>query len=286
MMIVVKSGLNRLKRSLEIRWKPLWQWLSLAGGLATSLIFFSAQALAWGPQGHRIVAEIAEQRLKPEVRQTIRDKFSIKHLVDVANWADQIKRKRSETRPWHYTNISAGEFLYNRQRDCPTGDCVTEKIKEFAGKLKSPKVIGRSRVEALMFLIHFVGDIHQPLHLGNAGDRGGNTIKIIVRGERTNLHAVWDHGLIQFDGQSLVKYATKLSGQITDEKVHAWITSDVIGWANESRQLAMQKGYPLELNKRGELSANYLAVGERIVMLQLQKAGVRLAHLLNQTIKS
>lgn len=262
------------------------QRLLIAVCLASMLTAFSpVVALAWGPQGHRIIAEIAQQRLKPEVRQAILHEFSIKHLADVANWADQIKSKREETRPWHYCNIASGEFLYSRQRDCPVGNCVIEKILEFTKRLQDGKVKGRSRKEALSYLVHFVGDIHQPLHLGNAGDRGGNSINVIVHGERTNLHAVWDHDLIRRSGKSLVKYAAELSDGVGQGSARARLIPDVVGWANESRKLALHQGYLLEFNKRGELSRHYLEAGEQTVELQLKKAGVRLADLLNIIIK-
>ncbi len=269
-----------------IRHTRIQQGFLFAVCLASMLTALSPViAMAWGPQGHSIIAEIAQQRLKPEVWQAIQDEFSIKQLADVANWADHIKSKRKETRPWHYCNIAEGEISYIRERDCADGNCVTEKILEFTKRLQGSKVKGRNRKEALMYLVHFVGDIHQPLHLGNAVDRGGNTIKVIVQGESTNLHAVWDHDLIRRNGKSLVKYAAELSGEVSQGSARAWLISDVVGWGNESRGLALHKGYPLELNKRGELSGHYLEAGEQIVELQFKKAGVRLAHLLNKIIK-
>jgi len=273
----------RLTKYRHIR---VQHWLIFSGYLASLLmVFFPVNVLAWGPQGHSIIAEIAQERLKPQVWQAIQQEFSIKHLADVANWADQIKSKRKETRPWHYANIMAGEFLYLKRRDCPTGNCVTEKVLEFTSKLQDAKIKGRPRKEAFKYLVHFVGDIHQPLHLGNAEDRGGNTINVLIHGERTNLHAVWDHDLIRIKGKSLVKYAAKLSGDIRQKNARAWVKSDVVGWVNESRKLALRQGYPLELNGRGELSRRYLEAGEETVERQFQRAGVRLAYLLNRIIK-
>ncbi|QPJ63638.1 MAG: S1/P1 nuclease [Candidatus Nitronauta litoralis] len=270
----------------KIRHTRIVRFLYIAGCFVVLLASaFPAQVWAWGPQGHRIIAQIAEERLKPEIWQAIQDEFSIKHLADVANWADQIKSDRRETRPWHYCNIAEGELLYLQQRDCPHGECVIEKTHFFREELLNPSVVGRKRKEAFMFLVHFVGDIHQPLHMGNAADRGGNTIKVMVSGERTNLHAVWDHDLIHTQGQSLVKYAAKLSASIQKENALEWGARRLVEWANESRKLAVHQGYPLELNDQGELSRHYLKAGEQAVELQLKKAGVRLADLLNKTLK-
>lgn len=273
-----------MRRNGLIR-SPVGRLIALAMSITICLAFF-APALAWGPQGHRIAAEIAQLRLEPAVANTIENEFSINHLADVANWADEIKGERRETRPWHYANIAAGEFVYSRRRDCSEGNCVVEKIREFERKLRTRKGSQQHRKEVLMYLVHFVADVHQPLHLGNAEDRGGNTIKIVAGKETTNLHAVWDHDLIHLKGQSLLNYATRLARDITRQEAAAWVESGVTGWANESRKLALHQVYPLELSSDGELSARYVAAGRNTVELQLKKAGVRLAHLLNKIFKN
>lgn len=238
---------------------------------------------AWGPLGHRIVAEIADNHLLPAVKIKIEKNFTIKKLSDVANWADVVKKKRSQG-SWHYCNIEEPEREYVRERDCPHEACVVEKLKKYARVLEERGVAGKESKEALMYLVHFVGDIHQPLHLGNARDRGGNNIFLSFKGRRTNLHALWDGGLIYLAGKNLVQYAGDLSRRITAREVDAWNFSSMTGWANESRVWALDHAYVLGVD-RGTLSKRYIEKSREIIDLRLSQAGARLAGLLNRLLK-
>jgi hypothetical protein len=231
--------------------------------------------------GHRIVGEIAEMRLFPEVKTKIRKNFNIKKLSDVANWADQVRKKRSEG-PWHYCNIKESERTYEKNRDCPDGACVVEKIRDFSRAMLNEELSPKKRKEALMYLIHFVGDVHQPLHLGNARDRGGNSIRLSFKGKTTNLHALWDGKLIYFAGKSLVQYSTDLSRRTTESG--KWNSSKVAEWANESRTLALNHAYMPGRSSKMRLSKKYIETSREIIELRLSQAGVRLAGLLNRLL--
>jgi nuclease S1 len=303
------------------KWKP---------AIVLLMLFFPMQNVwAWGPLGHKIVGEIADRHLAPEVKIKIRKNFNIKKLADVANWADQVKKNRSQG-AWHYCNIAESERVYDRVRDCPEKACVVEKIREFVRALEvrgsfhnmektqhppSPQssppqgerkklllprgekagvrgfsskgraVPEKTKREALMYLIHFVGDIHQPLHLGNAKDRGGNNISLSFKGRSTNLHALWDGGLIYLAGKSLVQYAGDLSRRVTMREAETWNLSPVTQWANESRVLALDHAYGLDDPGRGTLSKSYIERSREIIDLRLTQAGVRLAGLLNRLLK-
>lgn len=248
------------------------------------LILFPLQDVwAWGRVGHRIVAEIAQTRLLPEVKTKIRKNFNIKKLSDVANWADSVRKKRSQGL-WHYCNIKASEWTYVKSRDCPDGKCVVEKVGDFSRALMDEALSLQKRKEALMYLIHFVGDVHQPLHLGNARDRGGNNIRVRFRGKSTNLHALWDGKLIYLAGKSLVQYATGLSLRTTPSESEKWNSSEVTEWANESRALALNHAYMLDPARKRRLSKNYIETSREIIELRLSQAGVRLAGLLNRLL--
>jgi hypothetical protein len=258
------------------KWKP---------AIVLLMLFFPMQNVwAWGPLGHKIVGEIADRHLAPEVKIKIRKNFNIKKLADVANWADQVKKNRSQG-AWHYCNIAESERVYDRVRDCPEKTCVVEKIREFVRALEGRAVPEKTKREALMYLIHFVGDIHQPLHLGNAKDRGGNNISLSFKGRSTNLHALWDGGLIYLAGKSLVQYADDLSRRVTARETDVWGLSNVTEWANESRVLALDHAYVLEGPGRGVLSKSYIEKSREIIDLRLTQAGVRLAGLLNRLLK-
>jgi hypothetical protein len=160
----------------------------------------TTQVWAWGSEGHRIVAEIAEQYLEPETAHQIRDLLAIENtsgLADVANWADQIRQQRRDTASWHFVDIPINAAGYDATRDCPRNDCVVAKTDEFVAQLRDRSLPARPRLEALKFVVHFIGDIHQPLHAADNGDRGGNEIHVRYPRRKTNLHAVWDSGILE-----------------------------------------------------------------------------------------
>ena len=256
--------------------------MSVRFQLCMSLILLVVNApnsAAWGPQGHRVIGLIAENHLEPEVKELIAEKFNINSLAGVANWADRTRKKRKEEGSWHYTNIEEGQWTYDAERDCPSGACVTEKIHEFSGILVDRSVPLRQRKDALKFLVHFVGDVHQPLHLGNLKDRGGGTLRFPYKGKDVSLHYLWDGGLI--DWGSLSNYADRLNEKVSEAEVSTWSLSTVSDWANESRSLALKVAYNV-----GEesLSKVYIKRGREIIDLRLTQAGIRLAHLLNKIL--
>jgi hypothetical protein len=251
----------------------------------------TSQAAAWGFEGHRIIAEIAEQYLKPATAEQVRELLAIENtttLADVANWADQIRPQRPETAHWHFVNIpihpQAGTpAAYDPERDCPTGDCVVAKIEEFKSVLRDRNVPARERLEALKFLVHFVGDIHQPLHCSDNNDRGGNAISVEFDGTTTNLHAVWDSGILvpAVKGDERA-YALRLARSITPRRAARWRRGSTVDWANESYRIAAVVIYKRLPHTAGILPASYEASARAIVNEQLEKAGIRLAMVLNR----
>ena len=146
-------------------------------------------AYGWGPQGHRVVGAVAESNLAPETKKYIAEEFNINNLADIANWADKVKLYRKQEKPWHYTNVKEDEWVYVMSRDCPKRSCVIEKIKEFSVVLENVKLPLKRRKIALRYLVHFVGDADQPLHLGNSKDRGGGKIRLTYLGKKVTLHS-------------------------------------------------------------------------------------------------
>lgn len=130
----------------------------------------------WGRDGHRIIATVAEDHLNETTKVMIQSLIGNNHLYSVASWADDIRRERRDTGPWHYVNIPLGS-KYNASRDCPLPrSCVVEKIADFIKILTDKKASREQRAEALKFAVHFVGDIHQPMHA--AKEAKGASIKI------------------------------------------------------------------------------------------------------------
>lgn len=267
-----KSVMNQISQTKGFN-KIIWLVFLLVPGWPT-------HSLAWGPEAHRIVGLIADQHLLPEVRFRIKRDFNISSLANVANWADWVKGKKSQG-PWHYANILEGERTYLQRRDCPSGECVVAKVREFSAKLARSGSSLKGQLEALKYLVHFVADLHQPLHLGNRTDRGGNKIRIIFRGRETNLHALWDSGLVNTDEDNLLPYALRLAQRVSPTDKLLWVQPGSVDWANESREQALDVAYDKGIMSTGILTKAYIQKARDIIELRLSQAGVRLAHLLN-----
>lgn len=246
------------------------------------------QALAWGSEGHRIIAEIAEQYLTPEAAHQVRDLLAIEGdttLADVANWADQIRHQRPETAPWHFVDIPISAPRYDPARDCRQGDCVVAKIEQFEATLADKRASQRDRLEALKFVVHFVGDLHQPLHASDNNDKGRNEVHVTFEGRHTNLHAVWDTYILEpavNDGER--GYAQQLTSHITATDVARWQHGKPEDWANEAHQVAVSVIYGILQHDEGRLPESYERYALPVVNKQLERAGVRLAFVLNQTL--
>jgi hypothetical protein len=146
----------------------------------------------------------------------------------VSTWADEIRPQHPETRRWHFVSIPVhptdGESSgYDAARDCPQRECVVAKIEEFERVLGDPQASERQRLEALKYVVHFIGDVHQPLHASNNDDRGGNDVALTFLEQQTNLHAVWDSGIIgpAVNGDERA-YALRLAGDITLAQSQQW----------------------------------------------------------------
>jgi hypothetical protein len=262
--------------------------VSLAVFLTTTI-----QARAWGYEAHRIIAEIAEQFLIPETAHQVRELLAVENvttLADVSTWADEIRLQRRETGPWHYVNIpitlpSGGPAVYDAARDCPKDACVVAKIEEFERELKNRQLPERQRLEALKYIVHFVGDAHQPLHVSNNHDRGGNDDPVLFMGLPTNLHAVWDSAIVApaIKGNERA-YALQLVQHITEEQRQHWSEGTLISWVNEGHEIAARTIYD-ELPHSGTLPDDYETKALPIVNEQLERAGVRLATVLNACLQ-
>jgi hypothetical protein len=186
-------------------------------------------------------------------------------------------------------NIEISTNGYDAARDCRGEDCVVAQVGKDVRILADHQLAKPVRAEALRFLIHFVGDLHQPLHCADNHDRGGNDVRVVIGGEETNLHAVWDSDVVAALSQNPDRVASLLEAQITDDQVKAWSRGSPADWANESFGIAKQDIYSA-LAGEGATTAPIIlprdyAAGERsVAAAQLEKAGVRLAALLNHAL--
>jgi len=206
-----------------------------------------SRALAWGGEGHRIAAEIAEQYLEPEVAEHVRELLAVENatnLAAVSTWADDIRSQRRETARWHFVNIPihtppGTPLAYDAARDCPQGDCVVAAIERFEGVLRDKAAPPRDRLEALKFVVHFVADVHQPLDCADDQDSGGNDERLIFLGRQTSLHAVWDSGILEAASVGDESaYALHLVQSITPARLAEWRRGSPADWATESYRIA------------------------------------------------
>lgn len=172
---------------------------------------------AWAREGYEIVAMIAEQRLQPDVREAVTILLGATAFIEASMWADQVRGK--ETAAWHYVNIPIDEDAYDSDRHCPKQQCVVAQIERFRNVLADKAADARKRQNALKYLIHFVADLHQPLHAGDNHDRGGNDVQVEFLGQTINpynhkawnLHAVWDSGILEAHERNAHHYAERLN---------------------------------------------------------------------------
>jgi hypothetical protein len=270
-------------------------------GLLIGAIFLActpSAGFAWGELGHRTVAEIAARNLSEQAVAQVRDLLSgsLHAMAEVSVWADAIREEeRPETYYWHVVEIPPSGIRYDRARDCKNDDCIVEKIKRFAQVVGDRTAAKPLRVEALQFLIHFMGDIHQPLHAYvPLNHPKGAWVRI---GETTDkIHLWWDNEFVDQLGFDSSELASKLAAQITVDERNEWEKGTSEDWANESYQithdfLATHALLGVRWDKTSEespivLPASVLDEVAPIIARRLKMAGVRLAWLLNRAFQN
>jgi hypothetical protein len=247
----------------------------------------AGSAFGWGQEGHRVVASIAERHLTPQARAKAQQILNgDASLVAVATWADDVRNIRPETKPWHFIDIPLKVSSIDPQRDCNNGDCVTAAIAHFVSVLKDASATPQAKHEALNFIVHFVGDLHQPLHCEDNNDRGGNQKQVTFFGQQANLHSTWDTLIIQRIDPNLENFADTLDQSISPSDITQWQQGTPNDWALEAHAVAQKVGY-FRLPKTGTatLGNKYYQRAFPAVDLQLQKAGIRLAYILNEALQ-
>jgi len=250
------------------------------------LLLESAPALAWGLEGHQIVAAIAARELTPiaraEVSSLLGGEADVMMVLE-ASWADDIRHQRPQTQSWHYVNIELGSRGYVAARDCPDDNCVVAQIDHDASVLVDPRAPRQAKTQALLFLIHFVGDVHQPLHAADHNDRGGNEQKVRLGSKHLNLHEVWDQDVVTAMGYDSERIAGDIEAHLTPRQKAQIESGTPADWANESFMLAARVIYAaLPASGSITLPPDYPRRENGVVREQLTKAGLRLAMMLNR----
>jgi len=278
------------------------------------LLFVSVSRSAplWGPIGHQITAMIGQNYLQSAAQQQIDTLLAnvSGQMYEVASWADQIldEPQWSWSAPLHYINTPSWQCSYVPSQDCgddENGMCVADAVANYSNQLADPSLSNNRLEEAVRFVIHFHGDIHQPLHVGFGADRGGNDIDGKYFGDSTNLHQVWDSGIIEGRiqyafGGSQSAYVSYIISQIEGpwaSNATQWASCNGTdgfgspltcpdGWADNSADLACIYAYTDQNGNKIEngfdLSNDYYQYVKNTVDEQLAKGGIRLAATLNK----
>lgn len=268
---------------------------------------FTFSAFAWGPTGHRVVGEIAEKRLNFRVKKKLNSLLDGHSLARVSNWPDKIKsepEKYSHTFRWHYTDWPLSSQQYDFENN--SGSLISS-INKMIEQMKNKKLPKGDRAFAIKFLVHLIGDLHQPLHVGNGKDRGGNDCKVIFHDEKVNLHSLWDSKMILATRLSF-KELTEFVEVASKKEIKKYENGEVLDWARESRDLRpslypedlnslkqkknsedtlpsyCQKGKSLTDEELPKLGYKYSYRFLPIVEKRLLQAGVRLAKVLNENL--
>jgi hypothetical protein len=275
----------------------------MIGVAAIAIVMAAPSVGAWGGQGHRLVGLIAAERLTPIARQNVTWLLDGQTLAEVATWADSIRSDQQQTYGWHFLNIPPGAAGYDRDRDCPRAagvaagsradrwrDCAVDRILFWEQRLADATLDRADRATALKFLVHFIGDLHQPFHTIGVG-RGGNDVTVRVFGNANcaeagqkpfpcNLHSVWDGRLLARRDLDDRAYVAQLQTLIVDKRLGAQPPGTPAQWAEQSFRVATEALVKPGTNiDEGYYRRHIGVIDERIAL-----AGVRLAAVLNRTL--
>lgn len=250
--------------------------------LSFTSLLVAPPARAWSEFGHELIAELAWQRLSPATRAGVDALLQgepVPTLAGVAAWPDAIRDlpEFEHTAPLHYVRIHDADCVFNRARDCRGEACVVGAIERYRRVLADASRPRAERAEALKFVVHFVGDVHQPLHSGHRDDRGGNRFQVNVGGEGTNLHAVWDYHVLRHADLDFAQWVARLSSPA------ATASGDTPAqWAEASCRKTNEPGfYP---RRPGKLPRGYLEANRPYVEARLKQAAAELAALLESAL--
>ena len=253
--------------------------------IAFAFVICSLILVSWGVTGHHAIGKIAENHLNPNAKAAVKDLLGEESMADVSTWADQLRMQPEflYTMPWHYINLPLG-LNYAQFKDS-----VENKTEGnvYSAMLTQEHILAdrtaprEKKIEALKFIVHFVGDLHQPMHISRAEDLGGNTIKINFEGKETNLHSLWDTNMIEHQGIGYEDLAIEYD-HVSAKKIKQWQHDPLIKWMWESYQISTKLYAEADQANGHQIEEEYYKKHMPIVELRIQQAGIRLAGVLNE----
>ncbi|RAJ78989.1 S1/P1 nuclease [Chitinophaga dinghuensis] len=256
--------------------------------LVSLLAVLSVLLTSWGNVGHQTVGKIAEAHLSKKAKAAVQDLLGDKSLADVASWADDVRNQDEfkETAPWHFLNLPLGldRQTFDTQVQSLAEQNVFSALTQLEKELTDPATPREKKIAALKFIVHFVGDLHQPMHISRKEDKGGNTIQLNYEGKGTNLHSLWDSKLIATQGLNYEQFASKLE-RVRPAKIKKWQRDPMMQWLWESYQISSQLYAEVDAMKGRSIGKEYYEQHIPVINERIQQAGIRLAGVLNDTFK-
>ena len=238
--------------------------------------------ISWGFKGHQAVATIAENHLIPQAKAQITALLGSQSLADVSTWADEVRNEPAfkSTAGWHFVDLPLGLSFeeFSKEVRAQGEDNVYGAMQKARSILTHPKASRSQKIEALKFLVHFVGDAHQPMHVSRKEDKGGNTIQVRFDNQGTNLHSLWDSKLLDHQGLSVVEMSKQFD-KASPEDIQKWQADQPMQWLWESYQITTR--LYAEVEKNNTLDEDYYKTHIGIIEQRIEQGGVRLAGVLN-----
>ncbi|RNL52426.1 S1/P1 nuclease [Pedobacter jejuensis] len=256
--------------------------------IAAILISLCLILISWGYTGHKTIGLLTENYLTPSAKTAIKDLLGDTSIADACTWADDARKypELKETANWHFLNLLLGLNFdeFKNMVDTLKQANVYSALIKAEETLKQKDATKKQRTEALKFVLHFVGDIHQPMHVSRAEDKGGNTIQLNYEGKGTNLHSVIDTRLLEHSGLKYDSLALKFN-KIPKRKVRKWQRDPPIKWAWESYQISSELYAEIDAMKTRNIGEEYYQKHIPMVERRIQQASIRLAGVLNEIFK-
>ncbi|PWS29282.1 hypothetical protein DHW03_05545 [Pedobacter yonginense] len=256
------------------------KYLSIFALLIVSIIIIS-----WGFKGHKTVASIADRHLSGEAKAAVKELLGNESIQDASTWADEIRNQPEykNTGNWHFINLPLG-LNKGQLKDSVEHLQVENLFQAYnlnLSLLQNPNESKAKKIEALKFIIHLVGDVHQPMHISRAEDKGGNTIQVQFMGKGTNLHSLWDSKLIDYQNLSIEQMAENDS--VSRRQIRKWQRAKPMDWIFESYQISSQ--IYASTPSGSILTEDYYKANIGIANQRMEMAGIRLAGVLNKLFK-
>lgn len=250
-------------------------------------IFFIAISLmlvSWGYTGHRTVGQLAENHLNEKAKSEIKNLLGDTTIADACTWADDARKEPQfkETANWHFLNLPLGLTFeqFKAQIDTISEGNVYSALLKAEGDLTNKETPRQQQIYALKFLMHFVGDLHQPMHISRAEDKGGNTIQLNYEDKGTNLHSLWDTKMLEHQGLDYKQLASKYDN-ISATDIKQWQSDSIVQWIWESYQISSQLYAEIDTMGKRVIDDEYYQKHLPIIEKRIQQAGIRLAGVLN-----